>query len=27
MISTMHTEEFVDVPRRYRKQEIVQKSA
>jgi len=27
MISTMHTEEFVDVPRRYRKQEIVQKPA
>lgn len=24
MISTMHTEKFVDVPKRYNKQEIVQ---
>lgn len=27
MISIMHTEEFVDVPKRYRKEEIVQKPA
>lgn len=27
MISTMHTEEFVDVPKRYNKQEIIRKSA
>jgi len=27
IISTMHTKEFVDVPRRYKKQEIIQKPA